>query len=85
MGVRSWFASLLGRGEEPDRDADEQIEVPVVPLAQGPMLVAALQRADIDAVGIESVDVATETRSKMRILVRRADAECAHEVLDGVL
>jgi hypothetical protein len=58
------------------------IDLVVVPLASGPMLLAALEREGIEAVGIESFDVVTETRSLMRIMVRRSEFSAASEVPD---
>jgi hypothetical protein len=46
------------------------------------MLLAALEQEGIDAVGIESFDVVTGTRSLMRIMVRRSDFTAAREVAD---
>jgi hypothetical protein len=63
-------------------DPDALIELVVVPLASGPMLLAALEQRGIDAVGIESFDVVTETRSLMRIMVRRSEFAAASEVAD---
>lgn len=85
MGVRSWFLSVLSRGEELEQDPEAQIELEVVPLARGPTLVAELQYEGIDAVGLESFGVVTDTSSKMRIMVRRSDVARAREILDRVL
>jgi len=63
-------------------DPDALIELVVVPLASGPMLLAALEQRGIDAVGIESFDVVTETRSLMRIMVPRSEFAAASEVAD---
>ncbi len=64
----------------PIRTPTKQVELVVVPLTSGPMLLAALEQRGIDAVGIESFDVVTETRSLMRIMVRRRDLAAASEV-----
>ena len=82
MGLRQWFLRLLSGGQPPDADPDAQVELVVVPLASGPMLLAALEQQGIDAVAIESFDVVTETRSLMRIMVRRRDLAAAGEVSD---
>jgi hypothetical protein len=54
VGLRQWFLRLLSGGPAPDVDPDALIELVVVPLASGPMLLAALEQRGIDAVGIES-------------------------------
>jgi hypothetical protein len=46
------------------------------------MLLAAREREGIEAVGIESFDIVTETRSLMRIMVRRSEFGAASEVAD---
>ena len=82
VGVRSWFYRLLERGEAPERDVNEIIEVADVPLSQGPLLIRAMKDAGIDSTGIESFDVVTDTRTRFRVMVRRADAVAAAEIVD---
>ena len=82
VGVRSWFYRLLERGEAPERDVKEIIEVADVPLPQGPLLLLAIKDAGIDCTGIESFDVVTDTRNRFRVMVRRADAVAAAEIVD---
>ena len=86
VGVRlgRWFVRLLSAGEVGEPDPEAQVEVADVPIGSGPMLIAALERSGIIADGIESFDVVTETRSRMRIMVRRRDAEPASRVVAEV-
>jgi hypothetical protein len=57
------------------------VELDVVLLAEGPMYVSSLGSEGIDAFGIESYDVVTGTRSRMRIMVRQSDIAAAREIL----
>jgi hypothetical protein len=82
VGLRRWFLPLLSSGQPPDADPDALIDLLVVPLASVPMLLAALEQRGIDAVGIESFDVVTDTRSRMRIMVHRREFTAASEVAD---
>jgi hypothetical protein len=84
MGLRRVIFDLLNRGAPPSTDAEAMIEIADVPLAQGPMLVHALETSGIAASGIESFDVATGIRSRMRIMVRQGDKEMARAVVDQV-
>ena len=82
MGLRRWFIELLARGGPVETNPDSMVEVDVVPLAEGPMYVAGLEREGIDAVGIESYDVVTGTRTRVRIMVRQSDIAAARAVLE---
>jgi hypothetical protein len=82
VDLRAAFLRLLSRGEPPDLDPDELVEVALVPLHDGPLLIARLDEAGVAASGIESFDVATSVRSRMRIMVRRRDAEAATRLLE---
>ena len=82
MGLRRWFVELLGRGAPAETDPDAMVELDVVSLPEGPMYVSSLEREGIDAVGIESYDVVTGTRTRVRIMVRRSDLAAAREVLE---
>jgi hypothetical protein len=82
MGLRRWFAELLARGAPVETDPDALVEVDVVPLAEGPIYVSGLEREGIDAVGIESYDVVTGTRTRVRIMVRQLDIDAAREILE---
>jgi hypothetical protein len=81
--MRSWLLKVLDRGGVADIDPDEVVEVVDAPLVRGPMLVALLKREGIESKGVESYDVVTGVRSRMRIMVRRADKEAAERLLDG--
>jgi hypothetical protein len=82
MGVRRWFFDLLDRGEVPAADPEALVEVAVVQLHDGPRLVAELQRQGVEATGIEAFNIATDTRSLMRITVRQADLATARAIVD---
>jgi hypothetical protein len=82
MGLRRWFFELLARGSPAETDPGSMAELDVVPLAEGPMYVSGLEREGIDAVGIESYDVVTGTRTRVRIMVRQSDTAAAREVLE---
>jgi hypothetical protein len=58
------------------------VEVDVVPLAEGPIYVSGLEREGIDAIGIESYDVVTGTRTRVRIMVRQFDIAAAREIFE---
>jgi hypothetical protein len=82
MGVRGWFSDLLARGEPIETDPDALRQVAVVPLHEGPMLVAGLEREGVKAIGIESFDVITGALTRMRIVVRQADVAVAGRILE---
>jgi len=83
MGIWQSFVRLLSRGEPPDLDPDELVEVGVVHLHEGPMLISRLHDAGIEATGIEAYDIATSVRNRMRIMVRRRDFERAAPVVNA--
>ncbi len=83
MGFRRWFFELLDRGEAPEVDPNAPVEVATVPLYEGPLLVAELEAHGIDAVGIESFSIVTETRSLMRVTVRHRDLAAARAIADA--
>ena len=85
MGLRQRFLDLLSSGTPPERDPRSPVEVAEVRLADGPMLVSALQAEGIEAYGIESAMVGHSMAAawnKMRIMVRREDAEAALALID---
>jgi hypothetical protein len=82
MGFRRWFFGLLDRGQAPEVDSEAQVEVATVPLFDGPRLMAELEVHGIHAVGVESFNVVTDTRSLMRITVRHADLAAARAIAD---
>ena len=83
MGLRRWFFDLLARGEAAEVDPEAQIEVATVPLFDGPRLMAELEAHGINAAGVESFNVVTDTRSLMRITVRHADLASARAIADA--
>ena len=80
MGLRTWLVDLLSRGEVPEPDPDELVEVGMVLLAEGPLTIEALRDARIEATMIEAFDAPTAT-TRARIMVRRRDADAASAVL----
>jgi len=80
MGLRTWLVDLLSRGEAPERDPNEVIDVGTVLLSNGPLTIVALQEAGIEATMIEVFDAPTAT-TRARIMVRRRDADAASAVL----
>ena len=80
MGLRTWLVDLLSRGEVPERDPDEPVEVGMVLLAEGPLTLEALREAGIEATMVEAFDAPTAT-TRARIMVRRRDADAASAVL----
>jgi len=83
MGFRRWFFDLLDRGEAPEVDPEAPVEVAVVALHDGPRLVTELEAHGIRADGIEAFSIVTDTRSRMRIMVRQADADEARAIADA--
>lgn len=80
--MRRVLFDLLNRGTPPTADPNALIEIAEVPLPQGPMLVQALETNGIAASGIESYDLVTGVRTRMRIMVRQGDAEVARTIVD---
>jgi hypothetical protein len=81
VGARRWFVSLLSRGEAPEEDPSELVDLATVPLSVGPLLVARLEDQGITVAPIEAFNLATETRSHMRIMVRRDQFAAASQVI----
>ena len=82
MGLGRRLLRVLGAEEDTPADPDALVDAVVVPLPEGPVLVAGLQDRGIHAVGLESFNVITDTRSQMRVMVRRADLAAATEALE---
>jgi hypothetical protein len=82
MGLRERFLRLLHTGAPVDHDPDALVEAADVPLTQGPLLLSRLESEGIDATGIESFDIVTNIRSRMRIMVRHADLAAAREIIE---
>ena len=84
MGLGRRFLRLLGGSEPAPADPSALVDAGVVRLSEGPMLVAGLQDMGISAVGVESFSVVTDSRSLMRIMVRRSDLAAATEALEAL-
>ena len=80
MRLARWVTDLLSRGDEPERDPDELVDVGTVGLAEGPLTVEALRAAGIEATAVEAFDAPTGL-TRTRIMVRRHQAAAATEVL----
>ncbi len=85
MGLRDRILQWLDRGDPPEEgDPDAVVEVASVSILDGPRLLAALAGVGIDASGVDSTTDALHgsARTRTRILVRRADADRALEVIE---
>lgn len=82
MGLRDRILQWLDRGST-DFDQDEFVEFAVVHVGAGPLLVARLQEAGIDATGHDTFNVGTQVLSDYSILVRRRDLAATAQVYDG--
>jgi hypothetical protein len=78
--LRQRFIDLLSRGEEPERDPDELVELGTVTLPEGPLTVAALRDAGLEASMFEAFDAPT-AQARARVMVPRRQAAAAAEVL----
>jgi hypothetical protein len=83
MGLRSALVELLSRGEAPEPDPAELVEVETVPVASGPLAVEALQGAGLDVMALDSFNAATGTYAVQVMVPRRQLAE-ATALLDGL-
>ena len=81
MGLRTWLVDLLSRGEMGEPDPDEIVEVDNVLLSQGPLTIAALREAGVDATMVEAFHAPTGSTMLARIMVRRRDVDTAMAVL----
>jgi len=79
--LRERVQRLLTRGAS-TADPSARVELAVVPIASGPMTVAALRGRGIDAHGQETFNVATSLLSDFRITVPRRQLTQAQQVLD---
>ena len=77
MGLRTWLVDLLSRGEMREPDPDEIVEIDNVPLSDGPLTIAALREAGVDATMVEAFHAPTASTTRARIMVRRRDADAA--------
>jgi hypothetical protein len=80
MGLRQRIVDLLSRGEVPEADPDEFVDVGTVTVAEGPLTIESLREAGIDATMVEAFDAPTAI-TRARIMVRRRQAVAASEVL----
>ena len=82
MGIRSMMWNALSRGEAPVLDPDEIVELAVVPFTKGPLTVAMLEQAGIQAVWFEvpRYPASGALQSSALVRVRRRDLERALEV-----
>jgi len=83
VGIRRWFFDLLSRGEAPEEDPAELVDLATVPLAVGPLLVARLEEEGITVAPIEAFNLARDTRSHMRLMVRRDQFAAATQVINA--
>jgi hypothetical protein len=81
VGLWTWLTGRLSRGELPERDPEELVEVENVPLSDGPLTVLALREAGLDATMVEEFHAPTASTTRARIMVRRRDADAALAVL----
>jgi len=81
VGLRTWLIDVLSRGEVPEPDPDEVVEVDNVPLSDGPLTIVALREAGVDATMVEAFHAPTASTTRARIMVRRRDADDALAVL----
>ena len=81
MGLLQRLVDAFGRGDEPEVDDDEFVNLEVVPLHFGPLTVETLAGAGIEALTVEEFNAPT-AQSRAQILVRRRDVEKATAVLD---
>ena len=80
MGLRQRIVDLLSKGEAPETDPDELVDVGTVPVAEGPLTIEALRDAGIDATMAEEFSAPTAI-TRTRIMVRRREAAAASEIL----
>ena len=81
MGIRQWFVDLLSRGQAPEPDPNEVVELETTPLADAPIIVEALRQEGVEASSVEAFDPVTAI-TRARVMVRRADVPAALEVVD---
>ena len=79
MSLRAKFFAWLSRGDP--GDPAELLEITRLPIAGGPLTVAALRDAGFSAVGEEAFNIVTRTASDYRVLVPRGEADRALEFL----
>jgi hypothetical protein len=83
MGLRRKLIEVLSRGEEPELDEDEFVDLEVVPLHFGPITIETLTEAGIEALSVEEFNAPT-AQSRAQIKVRRRQLAEATAVLDAL-
>lgn len=83
MSLRAKLVELLSRGEPPERDPRELVEVETVPVSDGPRTVDVLRSAGFDAVGVDSFNAATAHHG-LQVMVPRSQLDEATELLDSL-
>jgi hypothetical protein len=83
MDVRGWLWSVLSRGEAPEQDPNEFVEVTVVSFPQSQLTVALLERNQIEALAVEESRIPGKvaTPDSASIRVRARDLQAASDVL----
>lgn len=81
MTLRDVMNRWLGRSSVVE-NADELVEIAVIPLAAGPISVESLCEAGFHASGAPCFNIVTEVASDYRILVPRHEAAAATKCLD---
>jgi hypothetical protein len=84
VSLRQRLLALLS-GPDDSADSDALIEVATVPLANGPLLVSALEARGLHATGCETFSVVTRTLSDYRIVVPSHEGPRAQAVVDRFL
>jgi len=79
VSFRERIFRLLDRGHY-DVDPEEYVDFAVVHVGVGPMLVARLQEAGVEAIGEDTFNPGTQVLSDYRVMVRRRDLETATTV-----
>jgi hypothetical protein len=83
MGLRDRLVELLSKGEAPEVDPSELVEVETVSVADGPITIEMLRSSGIDAVGLDGFNAAT-AHHIVQIMVPRSQLDEATELLDSV-
>jgi hypothetical protein len=81
MGLRAKLVELLSRGEVPDADPDELVDVETVPVSDGPMTIEMLRGAGLDAVALDAFNAGTAHHA-VRVMVPRHQLDEATALLD---
>jgi len=82
MGVRRWIYRLLSRGEPPELDPAEIVELEIVSQPRAALLVAGLEREGIAVYPQDWANAGAIHCSEVRLMVRRDQWVAAAEELD---